>query len=126
MDPIANMFSAIKNAQALGKEFVEVPGSKLKLEITRVLKEEGFIKDYKEVGKPPKLRIFLKYRGNQPIITEIERVSKPGRRIYVKSKKIPLVLRGFGISILSTPKGVMTGKEAKEKGVGGELICKVW
>ena len=125
MDPISNMLTSIKNALAIKKETVEIPASKLKSEIAKILKKEGFIEDY-QVIPPFKIKIKLKYKGKEPAVTEIKRVSKPGCRIYVKNKEIPTVLRGLGIVILSTPAGVMTGKEAKKKGLGGEVICKLW
>lgn len=125
MDPISNMLVSIKNALAANKEFLEIPASKLKLEIAKILKKEGYVEDYKLV-ELNKLRLELKYKGKEPAITEIKRVSKPGARIYVKSKEIPVVLRGLGAVILSTPSGLMTGKEAKKKGLGGEVICKIW
>lgn len=125
MDPISNMLIAIKNAQAAGKEEVEIPTSKLKLQIAEILKREGYIKGYKKTN-PFRFKISLKYKGKEPMIGGLERVSKPSRRIYVKHKEIPKVLGGLGMVILSTPKGIMTGEEAKKKGVGGEVICKVW
>jgi len=125
MDPISNMIVAIKNASAVGKEIVEVPGSKMKLAIAKILKQEGFIEDFK-LTKTSRLSIRLKYKGKTSSIMGIERISKPGRRIYAKCKEIPNVLGGLGIVIISTPHGVMTGKEAKKKNLGGELICKVW
>jgi small subunit ribosomal protein S8 len=124
MDPISNMLISIKNALASQKEEIFVPSSKLKIEILKILKREGFIIDYQVTEN--QLKIKLKYKGKKPAIVGVERVSKPGCRIYVKNKEIPQVLRGLGIAILSTPAGVMTGKEAKKKGVGGELLCKVW
>jgi small subunit ribosomal protein S8 len=124
MDPISNMLISIKNALASQKEEIFVPSSKLKIEILKILKREGFIIDYQVTEN--QLKIKLKYKGKKPAIVGVERVSKPGCRIYVKNKEIPQVLRGLGIAILSTPAGVMTGKEAKKKGLGGELLCKVW
>jgi len=125
VDTISNMLISIKNALAVGKDTVEIPFSKLKLEIAKLLKREGFIKDYK-INQPYNLIIELKYQGKKPTIIGLQRLSKPGRRLYVKNKEIPLVLGGLGSVIISTPKGVMTGKEAKKKGLGGELICKIW
>uniref|UniRef100_A0A7V3JA19 Small ribosomal subunit protein uS8 n=1 Tax=candidate division CPR3 bacterium TaxID=2268181 RepID=A0A7V3JA19_UNCC3 len=125
VDTISNMLISIKNAQAVGKETVEIPYSKLKLEIAKILKKEGFIDDYKIIS-PFKFAIKLKYKGKEPCIGGLQRLSKPGRRLYAKNKEIPSVLGGLGVVILSTPKGVMTGKEAKKKGLGGELICKIW
>lgn len=128
MDPLANMFTSILNAQKVLKEEVSLPSSKMKLEIAKILKKEGFIEDFKQIQGPGfgRLLIKLKYKGKKGVIREIRKVSKPGRRIYVRHKNIPIVLRGFGIAILSTSKGVMTNKEAKKKGIGGEVICEVW
>lgn len=125
MDPIANMLTSIKNALGSRKETTEIPASKLKLEIAKILKKEGFVEDFKLIN-PFRIEIKLKYKGKEPAIVEMQKVSKPGQRIYVKNKEIPVVLRGLGIVILSTPKGLLTGKEAKKKGLGGEVICKVW
>lgn len=126
MDPISDMLIRIKNAQAVFKETVFIPVSKLKLEIARVLKHEGFIENYQHIKTEKKIVIKLKYQGKRGAITLIERISKPGRRMYAKNNQIPVVLKGLGIVILSTSRGVMTGYEAKKKGIGGELICKIW
>lgn len=127
-DPLADFLTRIRNASGLKKEKVEVPHSKVKEAIVRVLKREGFIRDFRvmEEGKK-KIILELKYgpRG-EPIISGLERVSAPGRRVYVKREKIPRVLNGLGICILSTPKGILSGEEAKKMGVGGEILCKVW
>ncbi len=131
-DPIADMLTRIRNAAMARHKQVIVPASKMKIEIARILKEEGFIERY-DVGqeKPqPMLRIILKYdnsvRPPRPVIQGLQRVSKPGRRIYVKRKEIPYVRSGLGIAILSTSKGVMTDREARRHNVGGEVICYVW
>jgi len=124
MDTISNMLISIKNAVAVKKERITVPYSKVALEIAKILKQEGFITDCKRKDK--KIEIQLKYKGESPYITDIKRISRPGCRIYSKNKQIPVVLHGFGIVIVSTPQGIMTGQEAKKKGLGGELICKVW
>jgi small subunit ribosomal protein S8 len=108
---------------------VDVPGSKLKVEIARILKEEGYITNFKlaEEGAKKVIKIYLKYTpGNEPVISRIERVSRPGCRVYVGSQEVPRVLGGMGINILTTPKGVMTGSAARKEGVGGELLCQVW
>lgn len=130
MDTIANMLTAIRNANARALREVRVPHSNIKAEIARILKEEGFIEDYRVEGEKKRdLVIMLKYkgkRGKDPVIEGIERVSKPGRRIYVGVHEIPLVRSGLGVAILSTPQGVLTGKQARQKRVGGELLCKVW
>ncbi len=133
-DPIADMLTRIRNAIAVGHPSVAMPSSKIKAEIARILKEEGFIAGYEVVnGENPGqkvLRINLRYVGERrlrrPIITGLERVSTPGRRIYTGKRDIPWVLSGMGISILTTPKGVMTGHRARQLGVGGEILCKVW
>ncbi|MEJ5201720.1 MAG: 30S ribosomal protein S8 [Anaerolineales bacterium] len=133
-DPIADMLTRIRNAVMAGQTVVAMPASKIKLEIARILKEEGFIEDYEEVeGSKPShktLRVRIKYVGERrqrrPVITGIERVSRPGRRVYTQKQNIPWVLSGIGVAILSTPKGVMTGQRARQLGVGGEIICKVW
>ena len=133
-DPIADMLTRIRNGLMAEKTMVAMPTSKIKVEIARILKEEGFIKSYDVVdGDRPSqkvLRIRLKYVGErrerQPVITGLERVSRPGRRMYSQKTEIPWVLSGMGIAILTTPKGVMTGQRARQLGVGGEIICKVW
>lgn len=130
MDTIADMLTAIRNANERALREVRVPHSNIKAEIARILKEEGFIEDYRVEGEKKRdLVIMLKYkgkRGKDPVIEGIERVSKPGRRIYVGVHEIPLVRSGLGVAILSTPQGVLTGKQARQKRVGGELLCKVW
>lgn len=130
MDTIADMLTAIRNANARALREVRVPHSNIKAEIARILKEEGFIEDYRVEGEKKRdLVIMLKYKGKRskdPVIEGIERVSKPGRRIYVGVHEIPLVRSGLGVAILSTPQGVLTGKQARQKRVGGELLCKVW
>ena len=128
-DPIADMLTRIRNAIKVRHDVVLVPASKVKLSITRILKEEGFINDYEVVrGKPHRvIKIYLKYGGeNQPVLTGLERVSKPGLRVYVQQKEIPRVYGGLGIAIISTPEGVMAGQQAWRQGVGGELLCYVW
>ena len=133
-DPIADMLTRIRNGVMSNHTVVAMPSSKLKAEIARILKEEGYIKDFEvaEGSKPSHkiLRVSLKYMGERrkkrPVITELHRVSKPGRRVYTHKRDIPWVLSGMGISIISTPKGVMTGQAARKNGVGGEILCKVW
>lgn len=133
-DPIADMLTRIRNAMIVGHPTVAMPNSKLKAEIARILKEEGFIGGYEVVdGESPGhkiLRLQLRYVGERrfrrPVITGLERVSKPGRRVYSGKRDIPWVLSGMGISIMTTPKGVMTGQRARQLGVGGEILCKVW
>ena len=133
-DPIADMLVRIRNAVMSRHSTVSMPSSKIKAEIARILKEEGFINGYEVVdGSKPNfkvLRIQLKYVGERrqkrPVITGIERVSKPGRRVFTGKNEIPWVLSGLGVAILTTPKGLMTGQRARQLGVGGEVICKVW
>jgi small subunit ribosomal protein S8 len=128
-DPIADMLTRIRNAIAARHPKVDVPASKLKTDIARILKEEGYITNYKlvEEGIHKAIRIYLKYTpGNMPVISRIERVSRPGCRVYSGSKEIPRVLGGLGVSIVTTPKGVMTGAAARSTGVGGEVLCQVW
>ena len=128
-DPIADMLTRIRNAQLARHPKVDVPASKLKMDIARILKEEGFITNYKlaEDGAKKSIRIYLKYTpGNVPLISRIERVSRPGCRVYVGSKEVPRVLGGLGVNILTTPKGVMTGTTARKENVGGEVLCQVW
>jgi len=128
-DPIADMLTRIRNAQLARHPKVDVPASKLKMEVARILKEEGFITNFKlaEDGAKRSIRIYLKYTpGSVPLISRIERVSRPGCRVYVGSKDVPRVLGGLGINILTTPKGVMTGATARKENVGGEVLCQVW
>ena len=128
-DPIADMLTRIRNAIMVGHDSVLVPSSKMKLSIAKILKAEGFINDYEVLkGKPHRvIKIHLKYdENNQPILSGLERVSKPGLRVYSGRKEIPRVYGGLGIAIISTPKGVMVGQQAWRQGIGGELLCYVW
>jgi small subunit ribosomal protein S8 len=128
-DPIADLLTRIRNANLVRHEAVEVPASKAKKEIVEILKREGFIRDaeYVEDSKQGIIRIFLKYgQNNERVISGLKRISKPGLRVYAKSLEIPRVLGGLGIAILSTSKGVMTDKEARQAKTGGEVICYVW
>ena len=128
-DPIADMLTRIRNAIMARHDVVLVPSSRMKLSIARILKNGGFIGDYEVLrGKPHRMiKIYLKYDGkNQPVVSGLERVSKPGLRVYVQRKEIPRVYGGLGIAILSTPNGVMTGHQAWRRGIGGELLCYVW
>ncbi len=127
-DPIADMLTRIRNGIGAHHQRIEMPSSKLKVEIARILKDEGYISNYKmsEEGKKRVLRIFLRYgEGGRNIISTLDRVSKPGRRVYVAAREIPKVMGGIGINILTTPRGVMTGKSARQAGVGGEVLCNV-
>ncbi len=128
-DPVADMLTKIRNASRAGLEKVDVHSSKVKIEIVRILKNEGYIKNYKKINEKNKLfiRIFLKYDENEnAVIQGIERVSRPGRRIYFGYRDMPRVLNGYGILILSTSTGIITGKRASISKVGGEPLCKVW
>lgn len=128
-DTVADMLTRIRNASKAKHEKVDIPSSSLKAEIARILKEEGYIKNVKTINDGGKsvLRVFLKYSAaSEGVISGIERVSTPGRRMYAGKDEIPRVLSGFGIAIVSTSKGVMTDKAARESNVGGELLCKVW
>lgn len=128
-DPIADMLTRIRNASTVSHETVDIPASKLKVELARVLKEEGFIADYavKEEGKFKVITITLKYDMNRkPVITKLERISKPGLRHYSKAKKLQKVLGGLGVAIISTPKGLLTDRKARKENVGGEILCYVY
>ncbi len=133
-DPIADMLTRIRNGVMAEHSIVAMPSSKMKVAIAGILKDEGFIESYEEVaGEKPfekVLRLRLKYQGERKarrsVITGLERVSRPGSRVYTKKEEIPWVLSGLGVAILSTPKGVMTGQRARQIGVGGEILCKVW
>ncbi|MCX6721308.1 MAG: 30S ribosomal protein S8 [Candidatus Staskawiczbacteria bacterium] len=127
-DPITDMLNHLRNAQAVGKTEVLVPSSKIKLEIANILTEEGFVGEVKKTvkGKAKVIKINLKYDNDIPAIAGLKRVSKPGQRIYEGVSEIRKVHGGYGISIVSTPKGLMTNKEAKKLKLGGEIICQVW
>jgi len=128
-DPIADMLTRIRNAILARHGFTLVPASKMKLSIAKVLKDEGFIRDYEVLkGKPQRMiKIYLKYtEKKEPMLAGLKRVSKPGLRVYVQQTEIPRVYGGLGIAILSTPKGVMTGQQAWRQKVGGELLCYIW
>ena len=128
-DPIADMLTRIRNAIMASYNTVDIPNSRLKVEIAKVLKSEGFIRNYKMMTdrRQGVLRIFFKFDENgEPLIGGLKRVSRPGCRIYTRSDRIPRVLNGYGINILSTSKGVMTDRDAKKRKVGGEILCSVW
>ncbi|MBW8005128.1 MAG: 30S ribosomal protein S8 [candidate division NC10 bacterium] len=128
-DPVADALTRLRNANAAGHEKVDIPSSRLKVEIARILKEEGFVTNYKVIDDPKQaiLRVYLKYGpGNERVIRGITRTSRPGLRVYTRTRKIPRVLSGMGIAILSTSKGVMTDQEARRQAVGGEVLCYVW
>lgn len=133
-DPISDMLTRIRNGIMAGHQLVALPSSKLKVSIAKIMKEEGYVTSYEvvdgKVSGQKILRIRLKYVGERrerkPVITGLERISRPGRRVYTGKQEIPWVLSGMGVAILSTPKGVMTGQRARQLGVGGEVLCKVW
>lgn len=133
-DPIADMLTRIRNAVMAGQAMVAMPSSKIKIEIAKILKDEGYLENFEMVDNENSaqkvLRVKVKYVGERrerrAVISGLERISKPGRRIYTKKQNIPWVLSGIGVAILSTPKGVMTGARARQLGVGGEILCKVW
>ncbi|MDA0208098.1 MAG: 30S ribosomal protein S8 [bacterium] len=127
-DPISDMLTRLRNATAVRKETVDVPLSKVKFAISKILEKEGYVERVEtvEVQKRPVIRMHLKYDGRTPAFSSVKRVSKPGRRVYVKATEIKSVQNGFGLSILSTPNGMMTGTEAKKRRLGGELICELF
>ena len=128
-DPIADLLTRIRNALIARHDRVDVPASKIKVAIVRILKDEGFIKNFKvsKDNKQGMIRVFLKYSDrNTPVINGLERISKPGRRVYQKSTDILPVLSGLGVAIVSTSAGVMTDKEARRQNIGGEMICQIW
>ena len=128
-DPVADMLTRIRNANMAKLEKVDVPASKLKIEITKILKEKGFIKSFKVIRdrKQGIIRISMKYLDDQEkAITGLKRISKPGRRVYVDKTEIPMVMGGFGTAILTTSKGMLTDEACRREGVGGELLCNVW
>ena len=127
-DPIGDMIARIKNAQLRNHKKVQLPSSKFKVKIAEVLKSEGYIIDYKvsQESNKPYLEISLKYHSGNPVISSIQRVSKPGRRIFSRAESLPKINNGLGIAIISTPKGVMTDIDARKQKVGGEIICKVF
>lgn len=127
-DPIADMLTRIRNAVASRHARVDLPISKLKIEIARILQDEGYIAGFKSVDEPtPALRVFLKYGpAGEKVIYGLERVSRPGRRVYAGRGEVPTVLGGLGVTILTTSRGVMTGRAAQRAGVGGEILCNVW
>src|SRR6201986_2495087 len=128
-DPVADFLTRVRNAIRAKQQKVDVPASKLKMEIARILKEEGYISNFKPTEEEGHkvVRIYLKYdNNNEAAISNVERVSRPGCRVYVRRTEIPRVLGGLGINILTTPRGVMTGRQARREGLGGALLCQVW
>jgi small subunit ribosomal protein S8 len=128
VDPIADMLTRIRNAQAVSKPEVVVPFSKMNFEIAKILEKEGFIESVKKVGRGTKrnISLVLKYNEGRPYIIGLKRISKPGQRIYLSARDLKPVRGGFGIRIISTPKGLMTNKQARKKNLGGEIICEIW
>jgi len=128
-DPIGDYLARVRNAISAKHEKVDIPSSKLKLEITKILKSEGYIQNFKvqeNDSKQGTIRIFLKYAEGAPVISGLKQVSRPGRRIYASHQKVPRVIGGLGISIVSTSQGILTGEDSRKKGVGGEVLCEVW
>ena len=127
-DPIADLLTRIRNANMVNHQSVEIPASKLKVELVKLLKEEGYIADYKLVDKDAfkVINVELKYIGNKPVIRGLQRVSTPGLRAYSKAKNLPRVFGGLGVAIVSTSKGLMTDKVARKDNIGGEILCYVW
>ncbi|MCB1022167.1 MAG: 30S ribosomal protein S8 [Acidobacteria bacterium] len=128
-DPIADFLTRIRNAMSVNHPRVDIPASKLKIELARILKEEGYVANYRVADDDGKrtIKVYLKYRPDRrPVMTKIERISKPGCRVYVNAQHIPSVIGGMGINILTTSRGVMTGKQARTLGVGGEVLCSIY
>jgi small subunit ribosomal protein S8 len=127
-DPIADMLTRIRNATIVKDKVVEVPASKIKKELAKILKEEGYIQDCEiiEDGKQGLIRVYLKYNGKENVISGLKRISRPGLRIYAQKEEIPKVLAGLGTAVLSTSQGIMTDRKARQAGVGGEVICYIW
>jgi len=128
-DPIADMLTRIRNALGAGHENVQIPSSGIKKEIARILSEEGYVQEYSvtERGSGQEIDVVLKYTGKRkPVITGLERVSTPGRRVYCQKDEVPIVLNGLGVAIVSTSQGLLTDQRCREAGVGGEVVCKVW
>jgi small subunit ribosomal protein S8 len=128
-DPIADMLTRIRNSVLIKSEKVDIPASRLKVEIAKIMKEEGFIKSYKIIKdkKQGVLRVTLKYSpDNKPIVEGLKRISKPGRRVYVGKDEVPSVMSGIGIAVVTTPRGILTDKACRREGVGGEVLCYIW
>jgi small subunit ribosomal protein S8 len=127
-DPIADMLTRIRNATIARDKVVEIPSSKIKIEIAKILKEEGYIQDCEFIDNALQgiVRVYLKYNGKENVISGLKRISKPGLRVYAQKEEIPKVLGGLGIAVLSTSKGIMTDRKARTEGIGGEVICYVW
>lgn len=129
IDPVSDMLTRIRNGMGARQTKVEIPASKLKIEMVRILKEEGYVTNYRVAteGSKSTIKVYLKYDADsRPVISKIDRVSKPGRRVYVNSNEVPRVIGGMGVNILTTSAGVMTGVQARKKGVGGEILCNIY
>jgi len=127
-DPLADMLTRIRNANQAKKEHVDIPASKLKVAIAKILKEEGYVKNLRVIKdrKQGVLRVFLRYQDDGPVIEGLQRISKPSLRVYVQHDNVPKVVNGLGIAILTTSKGIMTDREARKQNIGGELLCTIW
>jgi small subunit ribosomal protein S8 len=127
-DPVADFLGRIRNAISAKHEKVDIPASRMKLEITKILKDEGYIQNFKvqEDNKQGIIRIFLKYSDGVPVITGLKQISRPGKRIYTRKQKLPKVIGGLGVAIVSTSKGIMTSEQSLHSGVGGEVLCEIW
>lgn len=127
-DPVGDLLAQIKNASMAGLQSIELPYSRMKMEVAKILSQEGYVGAIEKTGTDPKsrLKIAIKYVGKTPVITGVKRISKPGLRLYVNKQTIPTVVGGMGIAIVSTPQGIMTGRDAKKKGIGGEILCTTW
>lgn len=127
-DPIGDLLTQIKNAAMAHKKSVDLPYSKMKMALSKILVDEGYLLSAKQEGQIPKARLLLElsYKDKEPVLTDLKRISRPGMRLYSGASRIPLVVGGMGIAIISTPKGLMTGKTAREQRVGGELLCEIW
>lgn len=127
-DPIADMLTRIRNATIVRDKIVEIPASKIKMEILKILKEEGYIQDFEAGDDAPKsmVKVYLKYIGKEKVISGLKRISKPGLKVYARKDEIPKVLGGLGIAVMSTSKGIMTDRKARTEGIGGEVLCYVW
>ena len=127
-DPIADMLTRIRNAVAVKKPEVILPFSKVKFNIAKLLEKENYVRQVEKlkIGQFDQIKIVLKYQDGQPVIKHIKRISKPGQKIYIGSQEIPRVLNGYGLAVLSTSKGILTGKQARQENIGGELMCEIW
>jgi small subunit ribosomal protein S8 len=127
-DPIADMLTRIRNAQAVARQTVTIPFSKFKFNLAKILEKEGLIAGVSTQGRKTRkvIEIKLKYEKGQPVISGLKRISKPGQRIYIKKDELKSIRQGYGLSIISTSQGLMTNKEAKKKGLGGEVLCEIW